>query len=109
VGGNPHCFSLSFDLFSSILVLISRKCLLFKFRGALSYIVPDLHRPLRYCVSGHIGDNVSFMFGGEVNISICYFYYLCGYFYCFCALKKIVMLLIKHDYILVWFAYHWFV
>jgi len=31
-------------------------------------------------------------------------------FWCFCVKKKKkkTMLLIEHDYILLWFAYHWF-
>jgi hypothetical protein len=45
MGGNPHYFPLSFDLICSILWWFSGNCLPFKFGGAFSYIMANLHRP----------------------------------------------------------------
>jgi hypothetical protein len=50
VGGNPHYFSLFFDLVSPLcfvlfLCVFQVKCLPFKFGEAFFYVVPDLHHP----------------------------------------------------------------
>jgi hypothetical protein len=61
VGGNPHYFSLSFDLVSFCFSCdfqdnVCRSSL----GGMFSCSVPSLQHPLRYCISRHIEDNVSF-------------------------------------------------
>ena len=44
MGGTPHYFSLLFDFVCVVFVLVFQvKCLPFKFGGAFSYVLPNLH------------------------------------------------------------------
>ena len=61
-GRQPLSFySLSFDLVClfCLCCVFQYKCWLFKFGGAFSYVTPNL-RLFWYCISGYIGDSVSF-------------------------------------------------
>jgi hypothetical protein len=64
VGGNPHYFPLSFDLIYSVFVVIFKQMSAIQVWGSVLLRYGQLESPIRYCISGHIGDNVSFKFGG---------------------------------------------
>jgi hypothetical protein len=53
---------------------------MFKFKGRLDLCTSRFLIPL-YCISCHIGDNVSFKFGGVDKHSVCLFVYLLVLFY----------------------------
>jgi hypothetical protein len=55
----------------------------FKFGGHLG-LCTFRFLVLLYCISCHIGDNVSFKFGGVNKHSVCLFVYFIGCFDCFC-------------------------
>jgi hypothetical protein len=63
-GRQPSLFSLSFDLvcvFCFCFVMFFRKHVYYSsLGGAFFYVASDLCHPFRYCISGHIGDNLSF-------------------------------------------------
>jgi Zn-finger protein len=65
VGGNPSfpLFSCHFILFVCLFCfccVFQDKCMLFKFGGSVLLWYTRFTSPIRYCISGHIGDNVSF-------------------------------------------------
>ena len=71
------CHLIWFQLFGVCLYCVFQEIgLLFKFGGAFSYVTLNLHRPSGI-VSRHIGDSVSFQFGGGVDIPVFFLYYFC--------------------------------
>jgi hypothetical protein len=72
VGGNPHCFSLSFDLVSSVLVVIFRIVSAVQVWGSVLLHFARLvsHISVLYFWS-YWGQCVILVWGG-VDISVCY-------------------------------------
>jgi hypothetical protein len=70
----------------------------FKFEGCLNLCTLQILIP-RYYISCHIGDNVSFKFGGVDKHYVCLFVFFICCFVSFCLYIKIfvIMLLIRHN------------
>jgi hypothetical protein len=75
---------------------------MFKFEGRLDLCISQFRIPL-YCISYHIGDNVSFKFGGMDKQSVCLIVCFICCFFGFCLyiifffFLFVAMLLIGHD------------
>ena len=98
VGGNPHYFSLLFNLVCPscfvFLCVFQVKCLSFKFGGAFSYVVPDLRHPSGIVFLVTLGTMCHFSLGvGQTYLS--FYLFICVVF--FFQKKKNSMLLIGHD------------
>ena len=86
MGGNPHYFSLLFNLvgpfcFVLFLCVFQVMCLPFKFGGAFSYVVPDLCHPVGIVFLVTLGTMCHFSLGVGLTyfsfyLSICVVYLL---------------------------------